>query len=190
VLSSWLSFASPGVALAAGVLHLRVPGYKPPANEVALGIRVTDPATASALEDSARRERVPVTIFTDASGSEGLRPSPGLAFGVAEDPEGRLSTPWKERSRARVAATDVHHFTGKYPEYFLPATRTDLAALADAPLHTRLVMPERPAGRSPGPGLFILDASHLGPGAARSKFTQTVKAIHQRGLECVPLAQL
>ncbi|HEY6581808.1 MAG TPA: glycosyltransferase, partial [Rubrobacter sp.] len=69
VLSSWLSFASPGIALAAGVLHLRVPGYEPPANEVALGIRVTDPATASALENSARRERVPITIFTDARGA-------------------------------------------------------------------------------------------------------------------------
>jgi hypothetical protein len=191
VLSSWLSFASPGIALAAGVLHLRVPGYKPPANQVAFGIKVTDPTTASALENSARRERVPVTIFTDARGAEGLRPSPGLAFGVAEEPEdGRLPAPWKERSQARIAATEIQRVTGKYPEYFLPATRTDLAALADAPLHTRLVMPERTAGRSPGPGLFIVDASHLGPRAARSKFMQTVQAIHHEGLECVPLAQL
>jgi processive 1,2-diacylglycerol beta-glucosyltransferase len=191
VLSSWLSFASPGFALAAGVLHLRVPGYKPPANQVALGIKVTDPTTASALENSAPRERVPVTIFTDARGAEGLRPSPGLAFGVAEEPEdGRLPTPWKERSQARIAATEIQRVTGKYPEYFLPATRTDLATLADAPLHTRLVMPERTAGRSTGPGLLIVDASHLGPRAARSKFMQTVQAIHHEGLECVPLAQL
>jgi hypothetical protein len=109
---------------------------------------------------------------------------------VAEDPEGRLTAPWKERSRARVAATEIRRVTGKYPEYFLPATRTDLVALADAPRHTRLVMPERANGRSPGPGLLIVDASHLGPGAARSKLAQTVQAIHHEGLECVPLAQL
>ena len=191
VLSSWLSFASPGIALAAGVLHLRVPGYKPPANQVALGIKVTDPTTASGLENSARRERVPVTIFTDARGAEGLCPSPGLAFGVAEKPgNGRLPAPWKERSRARTAATEIRRVTEKYPQYFLPANRTDLAALADAPSHTRMVMPERTAGRSPGPGLFILDVSQLEPKAARSKFMQTVQAIHHEGLECVPLAQL
>ena len=191
VLSSWLSFASPGIALAAQVLHLRVPGYRPPAGKVALGIKVTDPTTASALENAARRDRVPITMFTDARGAEGLRPSPGLAFGVAEELGGaRLPAPWKERSRARIAAREIQRFTGKYPEYFLPATRTDLAALADAPPHTRLVMPERTAGRSPGPGLFIVDVSQLGPKAARSKFMQTVQAIHHEGLECVPLAQL
>ena len=191
VLSSWLSFASPGIALAAQVLHLRVPGYRPPAGKVALGIKVTDPTTASALENAARRDRVPITMFTDARGAEGLRPTPGLAFGVAEELGGaRLPAPWKERSQARIAASEIQRFTGKYPEYFLPATRTDLAALADAPPHTRLVMPERTAGRSPGPGLFIVDVSQLGPKAARSKFMQTVQAIHHEGLECVPLAQL
>ena len=191
VLSSWLSFASPGIALAAQVLHLRVPGYRPPAGKVALGIKVTDPTTASALENAARRDRVPITMFTDATGAEGLRPTPGLAFGVAEELGGaRLPAPWKERSRARIAASEIQRFTGKHPEYFLPATRTDLAALADAPPHTRLVMPERTAGRSPGPGLFILDVSQLEPKAARSKFMQTVQAIHHEGLECVPLAQL
>jgi processive 1,2-diacylglycerol beta-glucosyltransferase len=191
VLSSWLSFASPGIALAAQVLHLRVPGYRPPAGKVALGIKVTDPTTASALENAARRDRVPITMFTDARGAEGLRPTPGLAFGVAEELGGaRLPAPWKERSQARIAASEIQRFTGKYPEYFLPATRTDLAALADAPPHTRLVMPERTAGRNPGPGLFIVDVSQLEPKAARSKFMQTVQAIHHEGLECVPLAQL
>jgi hypothetical protein len=190
-LSSWLSLASPGVALAAEVLHLRVPGYEPPAGKVALGVKVTDPTTASALESSARRERVPITIFADARGAGGLRPSPSLAFGVAEDAEsGRLPAPWKERSQARTVATAIQRATAKYPGYFLPVPRTDLAALVDAPPHTRLAMPERTAGRSPGPGLFIVDASHLGPGAARSKFTQVVRAIHREGLQCVPLSQL
>jgi hypothetical protein len=134
---------------------------------------------------------VPVTIFTDERGAEGLRPSPDLAFGVAEKPgNGRLPTPWKERSRARIAATEIQRVTGKYPRYFLPATRTDLAALADAPSHTQLVMPERAAGGRPASGLFIVDASHLGPRAARSKFMHTVQAIHHEGLKCVPLDQL
>ena len=46
------------------------------------------------------------------------------------------------------------------------------------------------AAQRPAPGLFIVDASHLGPGVARAKFTRAVRTVHQRGLECVPLAQL
>ena len=190
-LCSWLSLASPGVALATEVLHLRVPGYHPPAGKVALGIKVTDPRTASALESSAQHERVPVTIFADARGARGLHPSRDLAFGVTEEPgSGTLSAPWKDRSRSRIAAASIRRATGKYPAYFLPVPRTDLAAFADAPPHARLVMPERTAGGSPAPGLFIVDVSHLGPGAARSKFTRAVRMIHHEGLECVPLARL
>ena len=190
-ISSWLSFTSAGIALAKDVLHLRVLGYEPPAGKIALGVKVTGPRTASTLENSAQQERVPVTIFADARGAEGLRPSRDLAFGVVEEPEGgRLPAPWKERSQARTVATSIQRATGKYPGYFLPVPRTDLAALVDAPPHTRLVMPERTPGGSPGPGLFIVDASDLGPGAARSTFIHAVRAIHREGLKCVPLARL
>jgi hypothetical protein len=190
-LSSWLSLASPGVALATEVLHLHVPGYHLPAGKVALGIKVTDPKTASALESSAQQEGVPVTIFTDAGGAEGLHPSRDLAFGVAEElGNGRLSAPWKDRSRSQIAAASIRRATGSSPGYFLPVPRANLAALADAPPHTWLVMPERAAEGSPAPGLFMVDASHLGPGAARSNFTRAVRTIHHEGLECVPLAQL
>ena len=186
----WLAFASPGVALAAKAFNLYIPGYNPLPDRIALGVRVSDPATAAALESSAQRERVPVTIFATARGAEGLHPAADLTFGVAEEPSERLFPLWKERSEAQAAAAEIQHATGAYPKYFLPSPRTNLAALADAPPRTRLVMPEWSDQGGPRPGLLIVDASNLSPKAAQLRLKQALQEIDHKDLRCVPLAEL
>jgi processive 1,2-diacylglycerol beta-glucosyltransferase len=186
----WLAFASPGIALAEKLFHLHVPGYDPSPDKVSLGVRVSDPATAAALESSARREQTPVTIFATARGAEGLHPATGLTFGVAEEPSERLFPPWKERSEALAAAAAIQHATGVYPKYFLPSPRTNLAALADAPPRTRLVMAEQTGHREPQPGLLIVEASNLSPEQSLLQLKQALQEIDHKGLRCVPLAEL
>ena len=181
----WSAFATSGVALAAKAFDLEVPGYNPAPGKVALAVRATDPASAAAAESLALREHTPLTIFATSRAASGLHAAPGIAFGVAEEPsEGELSEPLKDRRLARTAATDIRQKTGSYPLYFLPAPKTDLAALADAPPRTQLVMAEHGHGK-PRAGLVVVDASGLGPGAARSLLSREIGEIHQRGLDCV-----
>ncbi|MBV9454134.1 MAG: hypothetical protein JOZ19_08475 [Rubrobacter sp.] len=186
----WLAFASPGIALAEKVFRLHVPGYDPSPDKVSLGVRVSDPATAAVLESSARLEQTPVTIFATARGAEGLYPATGLTFGVVEEPSERLFPPWKERSEAQAAVASIQRTTGVYPKYFLPSPRTNLAALADAPPRTRLVMGEQTGQREPQPGLLIVEASNLSPEQARLQLKQVLQDIDHKGLRCVPLAEL
>lgn len=187
----WFAFAPTGVAVAAKEFHTHVPGYDPSPGEVALGIRVTDPVTAAALESSIRREQVPVTIFANARAADSLRPAKGLTFGVAEKPGSEGSyLPWRARSEARSTAVDIQLNTGTQPEYFLPATRTNLAALAEAPPQTQLVMPEQTGQTDPRPGLLVVDTSGLSPEEARLEFARALQEIREKDLECVPLAEL
>jgi UDP-N-acetylglucosamine:LPS N-acetylglucosamine transferase len=185
----WMAFASPGVALAARELHLRIPGYAPSPGKVSLGVKVDDPATAAALEGVALRKRVPITIFSTSRGAGGLRPAEDLTFGVAEKPAGTRLMPLSERREDRDIAAEIQRATGTYPAYFLAAPRTDLAAFAEAPPDTKLVMPEQ-AGEGLRPGLLIVDSSGLGPVAATQRFTQTLQQTRSAGLRCVPLSQL
>lgn len=191
VLCSWLAFSSPGIALAAKGFRLHVPGYDPAPGEVSLGIRVTDPATAAAVQGEIQQERTPVTVFANARAAEGLYPAAGLTFGVAEEPgkEGAY-LPWRARSQAREAAVEIRQHTGERPEYFLPANRTNLVAYAEAPPHARPVVSERPDRGAPYPGLLVVDASGLDPEAARQKVGRAFREIQEENLRCVPLAEL
>ncbi len=189
VLFIWLAFASSGAAVATEALNLKVPGDDPPPGEVALAVRVEDPAAASAIENQARKERVPVTIFADARGARGLRPARGITFGVAGD-SGEFSVPWKDRQKAKTAATEIRRATGTSPKYFLPAPRTNLAAFADAPPHSRPVMPEQSVQGEPQNGLLVVETSGRNPQAARDKLARTVREIRGEGLRCVPLGKL
>ena len=188
---SWLAFAPAGVAVAAKGFSAEVPGYDPSPGEVSLGVRVTDPATAAAVEGGLQQHEVPATVFATARAAEGLRPAAGISFGVAEEPgdEGS-SLPWKARSQSQRAAMEVRRNTGAPPGYFLPATRTNLAAYAEAPPSARPVMPERNGRGGPRSGLLIVDASGLSPGAARQKVAQALREIEEKDLRCVPLAEL
>ncbi len=187
---SWLAFAPAGVTVAAKGLRADVPGYDPSPGKVSLGMRVTDPATAAAVESRLQRERIPATVFANARASEGLRPAAELTFGVAEEPGSEGSyLPWRTKSQARATASEIQQTTGAPPEYFLPATWTNLAAYAEAPSHTRLVMPDKTGG-TPNPGLMLVDTSGLDPEAARQKLARALQQIRERNLECVPLAEL
>jgi processive 1,2-diacylglycerol beta-glucosyltransferase len=187
----WFAFAPTGVAVAAKGFRTDVPGYDPSPGKVALGVRVTDPVTAAALESSIRREQVPVTIFANARAADSLRPAAGLTFGVAEEPGSEGSyLPWRARSEDRSTAVDIQLNTGTQPEYFLPATRTNLAALAEAPPQTHMVMREQTGQTDPHPGLLVVDTSGLSPEEARLEFARTLQEIREKDLECVPLAEL
>ena len=186
----WSAFATSGVALASKAFDLEVPGYNPAPGKVALAVRVNNPASAAAAESLALRERIPLTVFATSRAASGLHAAPGITFGVAEESVvGGLSNPLKDRTRAWTAATDIQRKTGVHLSYFLPAPKTDLAALADAPPHTRLVMAELGHG-GPRAGLVVVDASGLGPRAVRPRLSRELREIHQRGLDCVRLARL
>ena len=186
----WSAFATSGVALASKAFDLEFPGYNPAPGKVSLAVRVNDPAGASAAESLAIRKHVPLTIFATSRAASGLRDAPGITFGVAEETAGgELPAPLKERTFASTAATDIRRGTGVYPSYFLPAPKTDLAALADAPPHTRLVMAE-PGHGGPHAGLVVVDTSGLSPGAVRSRLSKEIEGIHRRGLDCVRAARL
>lgn len=187
----WSAFATSGVALASKAFDLKVLGYNPAPGMVALAVRVNDPASAAAAENLALRERIPLTIFATSRAASGLHAAPGITFGVAEEPAGgKLSRPLRDRTLARIAATDIRRKTGVYPSYFLPAPKTNLAALAEAPPHTRLVMAGRPGRGGPRAGLLVVDTSGPGPGAVGPRLSREIKEIHQRGLDCVRLARL
>jgi hypothetical protein len=187
----WATLTSSGATLAAKALDLEVPGYNPSPGKIALAARVDDPATAAALENLAQRERVPVAIFADARGAEGLHPAADLVFGVTEKPEDRrFFAHWGDRARTWAAAAAVQHATGTYPEYFLPASQTNLIALAEAPPRTRLVMAEQAERGRPRPGLLVVEASGLGPEVSQSRLMQELSEIRREGLECVSLARL
>ena len=186
----WSAFATSGMALASKAFDLKVLGYNPAPGKVALAVRVNDPASAAAAENLALRERVPLTIFATSRAASGLHAAPGITFGVAEEPaDGKLSKPLRDRTLARIAATDIQSKTGLYPSYFLPAPKTNLAALAEAPPNTRLAMAERPGG-GPRAGLLVVDISGLGPGTVGPRLSREIKEIHQRELDCVRLARL
>jgi processive 1,2-diacylglycerol beta-glucosyltransferase len=187
----WLAFAPMGVAVAAKGFHTHIPGYNPSPGEIALGVRVTDPATAAALENSIQRERIPVTIFANAQAAESLHPAGRITFGVAEEPGNRGAIlPWRIRTEAQNTAAELQRQTGAQPEYFLPALRTNLTSLTEAPPHTEPVVPEwTNQGESPS-GLLIVDTSGLSPEAARLKLVRTLHDIRDKNLRCVPLAEL
>lgn len=187
-----ISSTSWGVALAARGLRVDMPGYNPPPGMVSLGVRATDPATARALEVMIDHERLPVAIFVNASGATGLYAAPGVYFGVAEDPHERVITdPLRIRQQVHLAAVAVRNATNDDPEYFLPASSdVNLTALAVTPRHARFVVPERLKGSGVRPGVLVLDTAGLSPTDAQALLRQELDAIHQKGLQCVPLDQL
>jgi UDP-N-acetylglucosamine:LPS N-acetylglucosamine transferase len=185
----WLAFSSSGMALAEKGFRLHVPGYDPPPGEISPGVKATDPKTA-AVEGLVEKEKLPVATFSDAQGAEGLYPIAGLTVGVAEKPsDEQLSSPWSDGTEARNAASGVQHATGEYPRYFVPAPRANLAALADAPPRTRLVMPEEAGKAGPRPGLLVVETSGLAPEAVQPRLDRKLRKIRHEGLCCVPLAQ-
>lgn len=188
----WVGFAPPGVALASKGFNLNIPGSNASPGLFAIGVRVTDPDTAAALEGMIEREKLPVTIFADAQGARGLYPAEGVSFGVAEEPESSpFSAPWKDRAQTRAAAAELRQSTGVHPQYFLPALgRANLASLADAPRNTRLVMPERITQGGPAPGLIVIETSGLTTQEAQSQITRTLQEAQRKGLRCVPLSEL
>jgi hypothetical protein len=187
----WLAFAPMGVAVAAKGFHTHIPGYNPSPGKIALGVRVTDPATAAALENSIQRERIPVTIFANARAAESLHPAGRITFGVAEEPgNGGAILPWRIRTEAQNTAAELQRQTGAQPEYFLPALRTNLTSLTEAPPHTEPVVPEWTNQGEPPSGLLIVDTSGLSPEAARLKLARTLHDIRYKNLRCVPLAEL
>lgn len=182
----WSAFASSGVALASKAFRFDVPGYDPAPGKVALAVKVNGHETARAVEDFAQHEKEPITIFAGARGAEGLHPAPGLAFGVAEQTENRrIPVPMRDRSENREAAAALQRATGEYPGYFLPSAKTNLAALADAPPHTRLVMAEQDTAGGPRAGVLVVDTSGLSPEAARERLTEALRQVHHEGLQCV-----
>ncbi|HET7479592.1 MAG TPA: glycosyltransferase [Rubrobacteraceae bacterium] len=182
----WSAFASSGVAVASRAFRFDVPGYDPAPGRVALAVKVDDPKTARAVEDFAQHERAPMTIFSGARGAGGLHPAPGLTFGVAEEAGSRrIPVPMRDRSEDREAAAALQRATGEYPGYFLPSPKTDLAALADAPPHTRLVMAERDTAGGPRAGVLVVDSSGLSPEVARSRLADALRQVHHKGLQCV-----
>lgn len=184
---AWSAFASSGMALAARAFRFDIPGYDPAPGKVSLAVKVEDPATAAVIEDFASRENVPATIFATARGAAGLHPQAGLDFGVAEEPgDGKFHSPLKYRAEDRNAAVAVQQAAGASPKYFLPSPKTDLASLAKAPPHTRLVMAERDYPDGPRPGLIVVDSSGLGPEATQEQLARTLREIHDKGLQCVP----
>lgn len=185
-----VGFLFTGIALAAKGFRLHVPGYDPAPGEVSLGVRVANPVTA-AVQGEIQQERVPVTVFANARAAEGLNPAAGLTFGAAEESgqEGSYLL-WRARSQSQEAAVEIRQQTGERPEYFLPANRTNLAAYAKAPPYARPVLSERPGRGAPYPGLLVVDASGLGPEAARQKLGRALRKIHEENLKCVPLAEL
>lgn len=188
----WVGFAPPGVALASKGFNLNIPGSNASPGRFAIGVRVTDPDTAAALESKVEREKLQVTIFADAQGAKGLYPAEGVSFGVAEESESSpFSAPWKDRAQTRAAAAELRQNTGVHPQYFLPARgRANLASLADAPRNTRLVMPERITQGGPAPGLIVIETSGLTTQEAQSQITRTLQEAQRKGLRCVPLSEL
>jgi hypothetical protein len=185
----WSVFALAGVALATKTFGFDVPGYDAPEREVALAVEVDDPATATALENMVRQKGLPITIFADARGTKGLHQAAGLVFGVAETPsEGKFPPPWDVREKTRTTAAAIQHATGTYPQYFLPVSRTNLAALEYTPPRTRLVIAERSERGGPRPGLLVVEAS--APKTATAQLMRDLPEIRAEGLECVPLARL
>ena len=184
---AWSAFASSGMALAAKAFRFDVPGYDPAPGKISLAVRVEDPATAAAVENFATREKVPVTIFATTRGAGGLYPQTGLDLGVAEEAgDGKFHSPLKDRAEDRNAAVAVRRAAGVSPKYFLPSPKTDLASLAEAPPHTRLVMAERDYSDGPRSGLLVVDSSGLGPEASQARLVRTLREIHDKGLQCVP----
>jgi UDP-N-acetylglucosamine:LPS N-acetylglucosamine transferase len=186
-----LAFSSLGVTLVAKGFRLHIPGYNPFPGKVSLGVRVTDPDTAGDLEDLIEREDLPVTIFANTQGAEGLHPSANLTVGVAEGHG--YETPaslWRDSTEARTAAAAVQRATGEYPQYFLATPKANLAALIDAPPHTQVVIPEEASKTGPRPGLLVVETFGLTPDTARLQLEQTLRLTKHEGLECVQLAQL
>ncbi len=188
----WLSMSPLGVALAAKGLHVRVSGYDTDTNRIAVGVRATDPVTAESLEHVIEQERLPVALFVDAHGAEGLYPSSNVIFGIAADHhDRRLLTPWATRREVRSAAFELHRKTGAMPAYFLPASKNvNVTALAVAPRDVELVLPEHHDGQAPGPGVLIIDASGLASGEAQDLLHQELQAIQEKGLQWVSLDNL
>lgn len=188
----WLSMSPLGVALAAKGLHVRVSGYDTETNRIAVGVRATDPVTAGSLEHVIDQERLPVALFVDAHGAEGLYPSANVVFGIAADSnDGRLPAPWATRREVRKAAFELHRTTGAMPAYFLPASKNvNVTALAVAPRDVELVLPEHHDGQAPGPGVLIIDASGLASREAQLLLHKELQAIQEKGLQWVSLANL
>lgn len=186
----WSLFASSGVAVAARALSLDVVGVQAQHDRAALAVRVTEPETAAAVEDLARNRRLPLTIFATADGAKGMYPASGLSFGVAEDLSSSVPVSWSDRREARRAAASVERATGIYPEFFLPSRRTNLAALAEAPPRTALVMTEPMGAEKRRAGVLLVDVSGLAPSEARSEVNKALEEMKREGLECVPLERL
>lgn len=189
-LVSWSLFASSGAAVGARALSLDVVGTGVSADRAALAVRVTEPETAAAVQDLAEARHLPLAIFATENGAGGLAPSENLSFGVAEGPSGLLPASLQDRREARRAADSVDRFTGRQPRFFLPARRANLAALAEAPPDTDLVM-SRPAGAGQDmSGIVLADVSGLTPDGARSEVDAALKDLRKAGLKCVPLKEL
>lgn len=186
----WLAFASPVVRVAARELDVKIPGYAPSPGRISLGLNVDDPQTASSLEALVRQKHVPVTIFANSKSASGLSPASDLTFGVVEEPEKDKLSPWSERRKAENVAAEIQSATGTYPKYFLASPKTYLRALADAPPHTHLVMPEVQDHGKLSPGFLILDLSNLEPQDARQQVLQTLKQVNKEGFDCVPPSRL
>lgn len=188
-LISWTLFASSATTVGARALGLDVVGLRVPEDGSALAVRVTDPETAAAVQRLAETRRVPLAIFATEAAAPGLEPADNLSFGVAEDSSNPMPTSLRGRREARVAASAIADATGITPRHFLPARRANLAALAEAPSGTSLVMAGPPPTGDRRAGVVMVDASGAGVSEARKEVDDALEELRGAGLECVSLVR-
>lgn len=184
----WLSLTPTGLVLASRALKLPVVGYHAPKGRVSIGVRVSDPLTARAIEQAAWNTDGCITIFADDKAAIGLYPSRKVQFGVSEPSyQGRLHSPFSERRHAALIAHEIQDHTGEYPHYFLPAGSPNITELIEMPKHTHLATWHKTGRHFPDKGLIIVDARGLSPSEAVHHLHSTMDAIRLRGLTCTAI---
>src|SRR5262249_8201817 len=117
----WLTMTPWTGTVGAMLMPTAVTARDVPAGTVALVVRISDPATARALEDAVVAEGLPVSLFVDRHGAVGLYPSQSVTIGVAQDDNTTLLThPLREWQANRSTATMMRRLMGTTRFYVLP----------------------------------------------------------------------
>ena len=192
LLMIWLAFNPVSGQVGAMVLKRPISSSDVAPGHVALIATATDAETARALEDEITTQHLPVALFVDAHGAQGLYPASGLVVGIIHGSERDFALhPWRTRHRASVAAALIQQNTGTVAAYVLSSHGG--ASLVDyviGPNKVQLLVVDRTPPAQARPTIVVIGKKGMTAREEIALLHAELDRLRQEGLQCEPLTSV
>lgn len=183
------SFSPTATMLEARALGHRLVTEEIAPGQIVVGARVTDPATARALQQWIAQTHAPAVLFVSAEAAQGLAVEPAVTVGVIMPPRPRhhigLIYRWRNE---RAALEAVRVATGTEPRYLLlPGPAVNLPALVTVPRHLAIIPDRTQETLVQADHVFVIDTTALTPAEAKRQLAAAISRVCKPVIRCAPL---